>query len=110
MATTAADAMDEKLQAVRDAAGDRFDDLELQVQVFKTVVTDQPQDVAEQLSPAFGLPPDVLLNAPFFQIGSVDQITANIEEMRERWGISYVLFQSDATEPMAPIVAKLAGR
>ena len=43
--------------------------------MFKTVVTDQPQDVAEQLSPAFGVPPEVLLNAPFFQIGSVEQIT-----------------------------------
>ena len=42
MATTAADAMDEKVDAVRAAAGDRFDELELQVQIFKTVVTDQP--------------------------------------------------------------------
>lgn len=109
MATAAADAMDEKVTAVRDAAGDRFDDLELQVQIFKTVVTDQPAEVAEQLAPAFGLPPDVLLNAPFFQIGSVAQITENIEAMRERWGISYVLFQSDGTVPMAPVVEKLAG-
>jgi probable F420-dependent oxidoreductase len=109
MATTAADAMDEKVDAVRTAAGSRFDDLELQVQVFKTVVTDQPRDVAEQLSPAFGVPPDVLLNAPFFQIGSVEKITENIIEMRERWGISYVLFQSDATQPMAPVVANLTG-
>ncbi len=109
MATAASDAMDEKVDAVRQAAGSSFDDLELQVQVFKTVVTDQPQDVAEQLAPAFGLPPDVLLNAPFFQIGSVEQITENIIEMRERWGISYVLFQSDGTQPMAPVVAKLTG-
>jgi probable F420-dependent oxidoreductase len=109
MATTAADAMDEKVDAVRTAAGSRFDDLELQVQVFKTVVTDQPRDVAEQLSPAFGVPPDVLLNAPFFQIGSVEKITENIIAMRERWGISYVLFQSDATQPMAPVVANLTG-
>ena len=37
---TAADAMDEKIDAVRGAAGDKFDELELQVQIFKTVVTD----------------------------------------------------------------------
>ena len=86
-----------------------FDDLELQVQVLKTVVTDQPRDVAEQLSPAFGVPPDVLLNAPFFQIGSVEQITENIIQMRERWGVSYVLFQSDGIQPLAPVVAKLTG-
>ena len=69
MATTAAEAMDEKLDVVRAAAGDKFDELELQVQIFKTVVTDQPEEAAEQLAPAFGLPPDVMLNAPFFQIG-----------------------------------------
>jgi hypothetical protein len=51
----------------------------------------------------------VLLNAPFFQIGSIEQIIENILSMRERWGISYVLFQSDATQPMASVVAKLTG-
>ncbi len=109
MATTAADAMDEKVDAVRAAAGDRFDELELQVQIFKTVVTDRPEEAAEQLAPAFGIPADVLLNAPFFQIGSVEQITENLVEMRERWGISYILFQSDGVVPMAPVVSQLAG-
>ena len=109
MATAAADAMDEKVDAVRAAAGDRFDDLELQVQIFKTVVTDQPEQVAEQLAPAFGLPPDVMLSAPFFQIGSLQQITEDLQAMRERWGISYILFQTDGVVPMAPVVAQLAG-
>jgi probable F420-dependent oxidoreductase len=109
MATAAADAMDEKVEAVRAAAGDRFDDLELQVQIFVTVVTDTPQEVAEKLGPAFGLPPDVVLAAPFFQIGTVEQITEDIQAMRDRWGISYVLFQNDGTVPMGPVVAKLTG-
>jgi probable F420-dependent oxidoreductase len=109
MATAAATAMDEKLAAVRTAAGDRFDELELQVQIFVTVVTDTPQEVAEKLAPAFGLPPDVVLAAPFFQLGTVEQITENIQAMREQWGISYVLFQADGVGPMAPVVAKLTG-
>jgi probable F420-dependent oxidoreductase len=109
MATAAADAMDEKLEAVRAAAGDRFDELELQVQIFVTVVTDTPQDIAEKLAPAFGLPPEVVLAAPFFQLGTVEQITENIQSMRERWGISNVLFQADGVAPMAPVVAKLTG-
>ena len=37
MATAAADAMDEKVTAVRAAAGDRFDDLELQVQILSLI-------------------------------------------------------------------------
>jgi probable F420-dependent oxidoreductase len=109
MATAAADAMDEKLDAVRNAAGDRFDELELQVQIFVTVVTDTPQDIAEKLAPAFGLPPEVVLAAPFFQLGTVEQITENIQSMRERWGISNVLFQADGVAPMAPVVSRLTG-
>jgi probable F420-dependent oxidoreductase len=109
MATTAADTMDEKVAWVREAAGDRFDDLELQLQVFKTTVTDDPMAEAEKLSPAFGLPPEVLLAAPFYMLGSVEQITEDIQAIRERWGISYILFQSDGIEPMAPVVAKLTG-
>ena len=109
MATAAADAMDEKLGAVRAAAGDRFDELVLQVQIFKTVVTDQPEQVAEQLGPAFGMPPEVVLSAPFFQIGSLEQIAEDLQAMRERWGISNVLFQSDGVVPMAPVVSRLAG-
>jgi probable F420-dependent oxidoreductase len=109
MATTAADTMDEKVAWVREAAGDRADDLELQLQVFVTAVTDDPQSVAEKLGPAFGLPPEVILAAPFYQVGSVEQITEDIQAIRERWGISYILFQNDGTVPMAPVVAKLAG-
>ena len=29
--------------------------------------------------------------------------------MRERWGISYILFQTDGIVPMAPVVDRLAG-
>jgi hypothetical protein len=51
----------------------------------------------------------VFLSAPYFQVGSVEQITENLQSIRERWGISYIAFQADATEAMAPVVAKLAG-
>ena len=46
---------------------------------------------------------------PFFQLGTVEQITENIQAMRERWGISYILFQPDGVVPMAPVVAELTG-
>lgn len=110
MATAAADVVDEKLRYVKEAAGDRFDSLELQMQVFVTVVTDDPLPVAEKLAPAFGLPPEVVLKAPYFQIGSVAQIKDDLQELRDRWGISYIAFQGDATQAMAPVVADLSGR
>jgi probable F420-dependent oxidoreductase len=109
MATTAADTMDEKVAWVKEAAGDRFDDLELQLQVFVTVVTDDPQSAAEKLGAAFGLPPEVVLGAPFYQVGSLEQITDDLVAIRERWGISNILFQPDGVVPVAPVVAKLSG-
>jgi probable F420-dependent oxidoreductase len=109
MATAAADVVDQKLAWVKEAAGDRFDQLELQLQVFVTVVTDDPTPVAEKLAPAFGLPPEVVMQAPYFQIGTTDQIAENLQGLRERWGINYIAFQQDATAAAAPIVAKLAG-
>ena len=51
----------------------------------------------------------MLLSAPFFQIGTIDQITENIQAMRDRWGISYILFQSDGVVPTGPVVARLTG-
>jgi len=109
MATAAADAVDERIGWIRAAAGDRIDQLELQLQVFVTVVTDDRQAAAEKLAPALGLPPEVVLSAPYFQIGPLSLITDNLRELRERWGISYIAFQADATEAVAPVVAELAG-
>lgn len=109
MATAAADVVDEKIAWVKEAAGDRFDQIELQLQLFRTVVTDDPGPIVDQLAGAFGLPSEVVATAPFFQIGSVQQITENLQMMRERWGISYIVCQNDGTVPLAPIVAALAG-
>jgi probable F420-dependent oxidoreductase len=109
MATAAADAVDEKVGFVKAAAGDRFGEIELQLQLFKTQITDDPGPVIDGLAKAFGLPPEVVATAPFFQIGSVAQIKENLIAMRERWGISYIVCQNDGTQALAPIVAELAG-
>lgn len=109
MATAAADVVDEKLSWVREAAGDRYEQIELQLQVFVTVVTDDPMPVAEKLAPAFGLPPEVVLSAPYFQIGPLEKIKDDLVELRDRWDISYIAFQQDATQAVAPLVSELAG-
>ena len=109
MATAAADVVDQKLAWVKEAAGDRIDQIELQMQVFVTAVTDDPAPIAENLSKAFGLPPEVILQAPYFQLGTIDSIVENLQGLRERWGISYIAFQQDATAAVAPIVERLAG-
>lgn len=112
MATAAFEAVDEKVGWIHEAAkaAGRADQIELQLQFFATVVTDDKMGVCEKFAPAFGLPVEVVAAAPFFAIGSLAHIKENIEMMRERWGISYFVCQNDGTKQLASIVADLAGK
>jgi probable F420-dependent oxidoreductase len=105
----AADRTEQKLVWIKEAAGDRFDDIELNVLVFAAIVTDDRAGTAEMIGGAFGLSADDALEIPHALIGSVDEICADLEQRRERWGISYVVVQGQALEAMAPVVARLAG-
>lgn len=100
---------DQKVSWVRDAAGDRYGDLELNMLVFAVVVTDDAPAVAEMMAPMFGLDPDVVLDYPLAWIGTEDQIVETLQARRDRWDVSYLVVQADAMETAAPIVARLAG-
>ena len=53
------------------------------------------------------MPPDELDTYPHVCIGTVDEIVESLRMRRERWDASYIVFQGDSMEPMAPVVAKL---
>ncbi len=112
-AETALDAMagatDQKVEWVRQAAGDRFDDLELNVLSFAASVTDDTAGFADFLAQLFGAPAEEVLEAPTVVAGSVAEITDRLQARRDRWGFSYYVFQADAAEAMAPVVAELTG-
>ena len=109
IASMSADATDEKLGWVRDAAGDRFDDIEISILKFVTIVTDDRDVVAGKVGGAMGMDAETLLASPHTMVGSVKQIADDLVEQRERWQGSYVTVQSDALEAFAPVVAVLAG-
>jgi len=99
----------EKLSWVRDGAGDRFDDLELQVRTFMVSITDDRMAVAEMLAGGFGLTAEQGLQTPFALVGTPAQIAEDLRERRERFGINYVVVGQDEVEDFAPVVAELAG-
>ncbi|WP_283251224.1 TIGR03621 family F420-dependent LLM class oxidoreductase [Rhabdothermincola salaria] len=103
------DATTEKLRWIHDAAGDRYDDLELQVRVHVAAVTDDRDAMAELLGPALGISPADALESPHALAGTVEQLVEQIQERRDRFGISYIGIGADAMEGMAPVVARLAG-
>lgn len=102
-------ATERKLGWIREAAGDRFEDLELHVRVHLAKVTDDRAGVIDELAPAFGLTPGEAGDTPHALIGSIEEICAQLLERRERWGISYIGLSGDQLESFAPVIARLAG-
>jgi probable F420-dependent oxidoreductase len=109
IASMSAEATEEKLGWVRDAAGARFDDIEVSILKFVTIVTDTRDAVAEKVGGAMGMDAATLLASPHTLVGSAEQVADELIEQRERWHGSYVTVQSDALESFAPVVAALAG-
>jgi probable F420-dependent oxidoreductase len=105
----AADETDKKIAWVREAAGDRYADLEINLLQFAGIVTDDRKGTAEMMAPLFGLPPAEVETYPHACIGTVEEICESLEMRRERWDASYFVFQGDTMEPLAPVVAKLRG-
>ena len=102
-------ATDRKVEWVREAAGDRFDDLELNALVLACIESDDRQGTAEMMAGVFGITPDEMLEVPHALMGTIDEMAADLEARRERWGFSYHVVQQDAMETLAPVVARLAG-
>lgn len=103
------EATDEKIALIRDEAGDRFDDLELQIRIHLAMVTDDRVGVAEAMAPALGLTPEAALLTPHALVGTAEEIVDQLVARRERWGLSYIGINADSLDAMAPVIARLAG-
>ena len=79
----------DRIAVVREAAGDRFGDIELNALVQAVVVTDDPPRAAADLAEAFDADPDALLSSPFLLIGNHEQMAEQLAARREEFGISY---------------------
>ncbi len=108
-------ATEEKIRWVREAAGDRFADLVLNVypSLVSPTVTDDARAVARaevasiEALTGIALTPDELLESPHVFIGSVPGLVAKLREVRERLGISS--FMVGDVDTLAPVVERLAG-
>ncbi|MHB8375588.1 MAG: LLM class F420-dependent oxidoreductase [Dehalococcoidia bacterium] len=109
METGTSAATKEKIRWIREAAGARFDQLELNVTVFAAAITDDRAGMAERLAGGFGVTPAEVLDVPHALVGSVGQICDDLRRRREEYGFSYVVISGGAWETMAPVVATLAG-
>ncbi len=112
--STTPEATAQKVAWVGEAAGARLPALELHTLAPFVAVTGEPERAAEAMLAAWGLAEhwrvDELLASPHALIGSEDHIVERVQDLRERYGISYVTVFVPAMEAFAPVVARLAGR
>ena len=109
-------ATEEKIRWIREAAGDRFDELELNTYptTGPTVLTGDPRAEARRRADRIRedsgveLTVEEVLDSPHIFIGSVKDLTRKFVELRERFGISSFLI--DDLDALAPVVEELAGQ
>jgi hypothetical protein len=109
------EATEEKIGWIREAAGDRFPGIELNVYPTGSPpqLTDSPRkvaaDVLDEIRARTGLEVDVdaFLASPHVFIGSVEGLVDKVRELRERLGISS--FMVGELDTLAPVVERLAG-
>jgi probable F420-dependent oxidoreductase len=100
---------DERIAWVKEAAGDRFDDIELQCLTFMVQFTDDRDAAYENLAPLFGMTPAEAAEVPIALAGTVEQMAESLQQRREEYGFSYVVVHEPEMEQFGEVVAKLAG-
>lgn len=91
--------MEDKIAWIREAAGERFEQIELCQTIFTIVITDSPSQAAP---PQWG--------GMQQQEMTTEQAVAYLQEQRERYGFSYLQISQGQMENFAPVAARLAGK
>lgn len=101
----------ERVQWVREAAGDRFDDIELSM-VVTLITSDDRSKTAESLMHERGwdgMSIDDVLAMPQLVIGTPQQMADELCARRERLGFSYLVITDRSLDTAGPLVERLRG-
>jgi probable F420-dependent oxidoreductase len=98
-----------KIGWIRDGAGERFDELEIEIGAYFTFVMDDPGPVLQNFAKMYGFSDAQMAAYPHALFGSVETICAELQKRREVYGISYITVSEDAMDAFAPVVARLSG-
>lgn len=101
----------QKIAWIREAAGDRFAQLELSMMISPAITADH-RNAALQFAVERGWgaeAADLVLEMPSAFVGPVERIAELMLARREEYGFSYYVVSDRAMEAFSPVVAKLAG-
>jgi len=102
----------QKLEWVKEGAGERFDELELNSAV-DVVVTDDRQSATETFIAQRGwqgISVEQVWDMPSVFIGSREYIAEEMSARREKFGFSYYWVADNKMEEFAPLVQELSGK
>ena len=111
-AERSAEHMTRKIDWIRQAAGERFDEIELNM-VISPIFAENQRQSAERIAHErgwSGLSAEDVLDMPSVFIGTTEQIAEQIYQRRQSYGFSYYVVSDSDMETFAPVVALLAGK
>jgi probable F420-dependent oxidoreductase len=103
-------AAERKVAIVREAAGDRFDRLVLDVFIVDAGMVGSGRPMPQSVVAAGKGALTGLIGSPYLLYGTLGQLRERLERRRARTGISAYSFPQGAMEAMAPLVEALARR
>lgn len=107
---TAAARVEKAVEVVRAAAGERFGEIELHVNVLVCEVTASDGAAEERLvavAGRLGVAAADLAESPFVLVGTPDALLAKLRRVRERLGFSYFTVPHSAAAALAPLLPAL---
>ena len=110
ISTMTAEAVDGKVDIIRDTAGDRFNHVEMNIRAFLVNITDDAAGAISRLAAGMGVEESMVAETPFALMGPPSKLIEDLIARRERWGFSYVIVGGEDVEKFAPVVAALSGK
>ena len=110
ISTMTAEAVDEKVDIVRDAVGSRINHVVMNIRAFMVNITDDAAGAISRLAKGIGVEEKMVADTPFALMGPPSKLIEDLIARRERWGFSYVIVGGEDIEKFAPVVAALSGK
>lgn len=101
-------AVDRKVRWIREAAGERWSTLEINIIVWEVDPAFHTRSGPPPVR-ARGISEAEMPRSPHYLIGDAAEMTETLLARRERWGISYLAIRADDLRAVEPVIARLAG-
>jgi probable F420-dependent oxidoreductase len=99
-----------KMALIRDAAGDRFERLEINLWLGDAGLVGSGNSLVGSVTAAARWAPTAIYGSPYVLYGTLNSVRQRLLRRRDKLGISYYTIPSHAMESMAPLVEALAGK